>query len=62
MGCGEVYELLGATGSQGELEELPDLSDEQIDNAYEKAEQNLSDPICAQLKDDLDAQANASTT
>ena len=54
--CAEVYELLGATGPDGELLELPALSAEQIKNIEDRIvefERLGRDQVCSRLRADL---------
>jgi len=58
--CGEVYELLGATGPQGEILDLPLLSDSDLSNLAEKLDAfgaDESDEVCRRLRSDLEAQS-----
>jgi len=58
--CGEVYELLGATGPQGEILDLPLLSDSDQSNLAEKLDAfgaDESDEVCKRLRSDLEAQS-----
>lgn len=64
--CGEMFELLGSTGPQGELLPLPDLTDSQVAAARtrlfeleelaasESAEEN---EVCRRLAEELDSQS-----
>jgi len=58
--CVEVYELLGATGPQGEILDLPLLSDSDLSNLAEKLDAfgaDDSDEVCRRLRSDLEAQS-----
>ncbi len=58
--CGEVYELLGATGPQGEILDLPLLSDSDLSKSSEKLDAlgaDDSDEVCRRLRSDLEAQS-----
>lgn len=58
--CGEVYELLGATGPQGEILDLPLLSDPDLSNLAEMLDAfgaDDSDEVCKRLRSDLEAQS-----
>lgn len=48
--CHEVFELLGAIGPQGELLDLPSLSEEQINNVRLIVEQDPADEFCIELR------------
>lgn len=59
--CFEVYELLGATGAQGEILDLPPLSEQELLNLSATLEgfgaEADTDEVCEQLREDLDAQS-----
>lgn len=57
--CREFYELHGATGPLGELQDLPAISEDQIEGAYLIVEQDPTDEACVELERDLDAQTGS---
>lgn len=58
--CREVYELLGATGPQGEILDLPPLSEGEQLNLSETLDafgtEANTDEVCLQLRADLETQ------
>jgi len=56
--CPEVYEWLGATGPQGEILDLPPLSEVEMSNLSEKLDvlgDEDGDEVCLRLRDELES-------